>query len=110
MTIVAGNIDVTAVDDQFCLPQQLLKAGFNFNQALAVLEALVVEDALDDFLLGDRNVLPNVFFGTFVHQQVTYQAFIFGQDHTQLIAPHALHALHGFVAGTLAEWRNDVDG
>ena len=109
LRIFPGNIGVATIDDQLGAAQQLFQSSFNLGQALAVLEALVVKDALDDLLLGHRDVLPDVLFGALVHQQIADQARVFRQDDAKLVAPHALHPLQRFVARVFAKGGDDVN-
>ncbi|MCY1224673.1 hypothetical protein D9M72_368420 [compost metagenome] len=55
-------------------------------------------------------VLADVLLGSLVHRQVLHEAHVGRQDHPQLIAPHALHALQGDVVEVVGERCDDVDG
>jgi hypothetical protein len=64
--------------EQLGLAHQALNALLQFGIPFPVLEAFVGQDAFDRLLLGDRDVLADVFLRPLVHQEVTHQAFIRG--------------------------------
>ena len=113
LAVFAADGHVGRVDDERGLAQQLAGAHLQFVKAFGVLKALGVQDAFDGFLLGVA-VLADVFFGALVHDQVLHEARIGGQDHAQLVAPHALHALQGQKAlaavKVVGQRCGDVDG
>ena len=53
--------------------------------ALTVLEALVIQDPLNGFLLGNGNVLLDVLLGALEHEQIAHQALVRRHEHEQLV-------------------------
>ena len=85
--IFGADLDIAAGDQQLGLAQQRADQVLELVVAVAVLEALVGQDALDGLLLGDRDVLPDVLLGLLVHQQVAHQAIVLGHHDQQLVPP-----------------------
>jgi hypothetical protein len=89
--------------------EELLEALLEFGLSFAILLAFFGEDAFDGFLLGDGDVLADVFFGAFVEEEIANQSIIRGEDDEEFVASHADHAEDGFVFGVFVEGCDDVD-
>ncbi len=76
LRILSANLDVGSCHHQLGLAHQTLDALLQFSITFPVLEALVGQNTLDRLLLGDRDVLANVFLSPLVHEDVAHQAFI----------------------------------
>ena len=109
LRILGTDFDVAACHEQLGLAHQALNALLQLGIPLPVLEALVGQDALDRLLLGDRNVLADVFLRPLVHQQVAHQAFIWRHQDQQFVPPHALHPQDGLAFGIFMERADDMD-
>ena len=90
LRIFSANLDLTASHKELGFAQQAQDAQLNLRVAPQVLEALVGQDAFDRFLLSAGIVLADVFFRSYVHQDIAHESVIRRHYYQQLVPSHVL--------------------
>ena len=90
LRIFSANLDLTAGHKELGFAQQAQDAQLKLRVAPQVLEALVGQDAFDRFLLSAGVVLADVFFRSYVHQDIAHESVIRRHYYQQLVPSHVL--------------------
>ena len=83
--VLIRHFHIGATDEQLGLANKGLNLLPEPGLALTVLETFVIQDPLDGFLLGNRDILLDVLLGALEHEQIPHQALVRRHEYKQLV-------------------------
>ena len=108
--VLIRHFHIGAANEQLGLANEGLNLLPEPGLALTVLEALVIQDPFDGFLLGNGNVLLDVLLGALEHEQIAHQALVRRHEHKQFVRLVRRGCTeHLLVVGMLVERADDID-